>query len=43
MYILNEICYAGEMEESITVIEAKPLHGGMMLVTFFSQLKIADK
>ena len=34
MYILNEICYAGEMQEEIKVTEAKPLRGRMMLVTF---------
>ena len=34
MYILNGICYAGEMREGIRVTEAKPLRGGMMLVTF---------
>ena len=34
MYILNDICYAGEMQEGIKVVEAKPLRGGMMLVTF---------
>ena len=34
MYILNGICYAGELREDIKVTEAKPLRGGMMLVTF---------
>ena len=34
MFILNDICYAGEMQEGIKVTEAKPLRGGMMLVTF---------
>jgi len=34
MYVLNDICYAGEMKEGIKVTEAKPLRGGMMLVTF---------
>ena len=34
MYIVNEICYAGEMQDGIKIIEAKPLRGGMMLVTF---------
>ena len=34
MYILNDICYAGEMQDGIKVTEAKPLRGGMMLVTF---------
>ena len=34
MYILNDICYAGEMQEGIKITEAKPLCGRMMLVTF---------
>ncbi len=34
MYIINGICYAGELQEGIKVIEALPLRGGMMLVTF---------
>lgn len=34
MYILDEICYAGELKDDIKVTEAKPLRGGMMLVTF---------
>ena len=34
MYIQNDICHAGQMEEGIRVTEAKPLRGGMMLVTF---------
>ena len=34
MYILNDICYAGELQDGIKVTEVKPLHGGMMLVTF---------
>ena len=34
MYILNDICYAGEMRDSIKVTEVTPLRGGMMLVTF---------
>ncbi len=34
MYIINDICYAGEMQDNIMVTEAKPLRGGMMLVTF---------
>ncbi|MBQ7434060.1 MAG: DUF2442 domain-containing protein [Lachnospiraceae bacterium] len=34
MYIIDDICYAGELKEGIKVIEAKPLRGGMMLVTF---------
>ncbi len=34
MYIMNDICYAGELTDGIKVIEAKPLRGGIMLVTF---------
>ena len=34
MYIVNDICYAGEIQDGIRVTEAKPLRGGMMLVTF---------
>jgi len=34
MYIMNDICYAGEMQEGIKIAEVKPLRGGMMLVTF---------
>ena len=34
MYILNDICYAGEFQNEIKVTEAVPLRGGMMLVTF---------
>ena len=34
MYILNDVCYAGELREGIRVTEAKPLRGRMMLVTF---------
>lgn len=34
MYIIEDICYAGEMRENIKVIDAKPMRGGMMLVTF---------
>ena len=34
MYILNDICYAGELRDGIKVTEAKPLRGGMLLVTF---------
>lgn len=34
MYIRNDVCYAGEMRDGIRVTEAKPLRGGMMLVTF---------
>ena len=34
MYIVNDICYAGELTSDIKVSEVKPLRGGMMLVTF---------
>ena len=34
MYIKDGICYAGELKEGIKVTDAKPLRGGMMLVTF---------
>ncbi len=34
MYIMNDICYAGEMQEDIKVMDVKPLRGGIMLVTF---------
>ena len=30
----NARCYAGEFQDGIKVTEAKPLRGGMMLVTF---------
>jgi len=34
MYVIDEICYAGEIQEGIKVTEAKPLRGGIMLLTF---------
>ncbi len=34
MYIVNDICYAGKLEDGIKIIEAKPLIGGVILVTF---------
>ena len=34
MYIVNDICYAGEMPAEIKVTDVKPLRGGMILVTF---------
>ncbi len=34
MYIIDGICYAGELQENIKVKEAKPLRGGMLLVNF---------
>ncbi len=34
MYVINDVCFAGELTEGIKVADAKPLRGGMMLVTF---------
>jgi hypothetical protein len=34
MYVKNDICYAGKLEDGIRVTEAKPLRGMMLLVTF---------
>jgi hypothetical protein len=34
MFIKNDICYADELKEGIKITDAKPLRGGMMLVTF---------
>ena len=34
MFIVNEICYAGELEKGIKVTDVKPLRGGILLVTF---------
>ena len=34
MYIINDICYAGEKEKAIKVSKVKILPGGMLLVTF---------
>ena len=34
MYIVDDICYAGSLKDGIKVTSAKPLRGGMMLVTF---------
>ncbi|MBQ7217828.1 MAG: DUF2442 domain-containing protein [Synergistaceae bacterium] len=34
MYIVNGICYAGEPAEGITISDANPLDGGIVLVTF---------
>lgn len=36
MYIVDGICYAGTPCDDPRVIEAKPLVGGMLLVTFSS-------
>ena len=34
MYIKDDICYAGELTPDIEIAAAKPLSGGMMLITF---------
>ena len=34
MYVVDDICYAGELVEGIRVVGAEVLRGGMMLVTF---------
>ena len=34
MYIVNDICYAGELQNGIKITAVKPLRGGIMLVTF---------
>ena len=34
MYIKDGICYADAYQDDIKVTEAKPLRGGMLLVTF---------
>ena len=34
MQIINDICYAGEMQKDIKVTDVKALRGGMMIVTF---------
>lgn len=34
MYIKDDVCYAGTLQEGIKVVDAKPLRGKMMLVTF---------
>ena len=34
MYIIDGICYAGNDAKDIKIKEAKPLRGGMLLVTF---------
>ena len=39
MYIKNGICYAGELEPGITITDAKPLDGGIVLVTFSTSEK----
>ena len=39
MYIKDGICYAGELEPGITITDAKPLDGGIVLVTFSTSEK----
>ena len=34
MYVIDDICYAGELVEGIKVSEAKLLRGRMLLITF---------
>ena len=34
MYIVDDICYAGQLEEGIKVEDAKLLRGHMLLLTF---------
>ena len=34
MFIVNDICYAGELKDGIKVTAVKPLRGRIMLVTF---------
>jgi hypothetical protein len=34
MFIVNDICYAGKMENGIRITEVKPVRGGILLVTF---------
>ena len=36
MYIVDDICYAGNPGGEIEVVEAKPLEGGILLLTFLS-------
>lgn len=36
MYIVDDICHAGNPDAEVRVVEAKPLVGGMLLVTFLS-------
>lgn len=36
MYVIEDICYAGEREADIRIKNAKLLRGGMLLVTFTS-------
>ena len=34
MFVMNNICYAGQMQAGIKVTDARPLRGGMLLVSF---------
>ena len=34
MYVIDDICYAGELVDDIKITGAKPLRGGILLVTF---------
>ena len=34
MFIVDDICYAGQLEDGIKVTEAKLLRGRMLLITF---------
>ena len=34
VYIIDDVCYAGELVEGIKVTQVKPLQGRMMIVTF---------
>ncbi|MBR1622945.1 MAG: DUF2442 domain-containing protein [Pseudobutyrivibrio sp.] len=34
MFIMDDVCYAGEFKTGIKITDVKPLNGGMMLVTF---------
>ena len=34
MYIIDDICYAGELQDGIKASEAKLLRGHMLLITF---------
>ena len=36
MYIVDDICYAGNKEQEIKVLDACALNGGVLLVTFES-------
>lgn len=36
MYVIDDICYAGEKQADIRIKTAKALRGGMLLVTFSS-------